>query len=290
MPATLPLTGSDLTKYNNVPTTPSGNPLGDIINVLNAGGGPAVLTGAPSALVFLNALGTNYLTDANFVFEGAGGRLFVGGSSAFQGSNAGLQVSSLTANRGAGRFNQYGANAGVPGVVGFKSRGLTLGSLAKVQAGDTLFRATAIGVADDNATIGLAATLGFNVPPGGVPAGQAWVATEYVMELQPVGGPANGRKMSFKVSSEGIVYLKESANSMAGVAVLGAGGSVVVPNTQVAATTRFMLTAQDGGAAPTGAQFVSARAAGVSFTIASTAGAADVGVQVYYQLFEACTP
>jgi hypothetical protein len=414
---TLPLTGSLLRAYNNLPAIPPKDPLGNIINQLFAGGGGGV-TGAPNALVYINPLGTGVVTDAlltvapvdpagrpqihdlrvassrgpiwrqgawqldgdpgngvgeGFVTYGAnalglgpnftdggygfvtpysfgryqiipgvnGGntflvcgfedgsvnapfgyngffvvdnndnilfnvdratfntiigspanpsRLFINQAGALHGSNAGVQESSLVANRASARFNQYGANTGVPGITGFKSRGATIGSLAKVVAGDTLWRATAIGVADDDATIGLAATLGIDVPVGGVPVGQTWVATDLVCELQPLGGPVNGRKQAFKVDSEGIVYVKESANCMAGIAVIGAGGNIVVNNTRVTATTRFQLTAQDGGAVPTGSPFVVARVVGTSFTIQSTAGAADAGVNVYYQLFEPTAP
>jgi len=396
MPTVLPLTGSLLKAYNNLPAIPPNDPLGDIINQLNAGSGG--VTGAPNALVYINSLGTGTVTDAALVVAppdvflrpqiwdtrlgGAGavwrqgawqadgdpasvvgdgivlyglstlgnlnpvegaynrqksnrmglaqilpgvnggnlyylaridpnglafqddsatpiitsfidrllGRMYLGAGVSQHGSNAGFQVNSIIANRGAARFNQYGANAGVPGVTGFKSRGATVGSLAKVVAGDTLWRATAIGVADDNATLGIAATLGINVPVGGVPAGQSWVATDYVLELQPLAGPVNGRKQAFKVDSEGIVYVKESANTMAGIATIGAGGNIVVANTRVTATTRFQLTAQDGGSVPTGSPFVVSRVVGTSFTIQSTAGAADSGVNVYYQLFEATTP
>jgi hypothetical protein len=47
-----------------------------------------------------------------------------------------------------------------------------------------------------------------------------------------------------------------------------------------------MLTIQDGGTAPTGNVYQSARVNATSFTITSNAGIADAGVQVYYQLFE----
>jgi len=218
------------------------------------------------------------------------GMLFLGSGSAAVGSNAGLQLSSLVANRAAVRTNQFGANAGVPGVVGFKSRGLTIGSLVKVAAGDTLWRATAIGVADDNATIGLAATIGINVPTGGVPAGQNYVATDYVLELQPLGGPVNGRKMALKIDSEGIFYVKESANTMAGVVTLDGAGVLTVANTRISGTSRITLTMQDGGSVPTGAVYVSGRSAGVSFAIGSTSGAGNAGVKVYFQIYEPATP
>jgi len=399
MPTVLPLTGSLLKQYNNLPGIPPKDPLGDIINQLNAGGGGgmsvggAVVGGTPGSILFVGAgpvlaqdnvaffwddlakrlgIGTatpsadlsfggaaarvagverqpvantagnslsvnaggatagatdkaggnlvlsagvstgaasaninlqtpilgaagvvdNALQTGLFLEGGAAGsdRVYINATTAQNGSNAGLQVNGIVANRGSLRTNQWGNNAGVPGVTGFKSRGATVGAMQKVVAGDTLWRATAIGVADDNATFGLAATLGIDVPVGGVPAGQAWVATDLVCELQPLGGPVNGRKQAFKVDSEGIVYVKESANCMAGVAVIGAGGNIVVNNNRVTANTRFQLTAQDGGTVPTGSPFVVARVVSTSFTIQSTAGAADAGVNVYYQLFEATTP
>ena len=77
---------------------------------------------------------------------------------------------------------------------------------------------------------------------------------------------------------------------IAGLVVLGPIGQVVVANTYVAATTKFSLTAQDGGPPPTGVIYQSARVVGTSFTIKSAAGAADTGVQVYYQLWEPTAP
>lgn len=214
-------------------------------------------------------------------------QLFVNqGGAALHASNAGIQQSSTTANRAGMRNNQYGNNAGVPGVTGFKSRGTNIGDLAKVVAGDILWGATAIGVADDNASIGIGSTIRIIVSANGVPAGQTWVATDYELTLQPLAGPINGRKQAFYVTSEGIIRVREGANHMAGVATLDGTGTAVVSNTQVSATTKFQLTIQDSGSVPTGSIYQSARSVGASFTIKSTAGAADSGVQVYYQLFE----
>jgi len=237
-------------------------------------------------------LGTTNATSVG-VGNAAGGpsafqAFFNQGGAALHGSNAGLQFSSTTANRGACRFNQYGSNAGVPGITGFKSRGTNVGDLASCSAGDVLFRATAIGVAADNASIGLAATVSISVPTGGV--GGNYLATDFEVSLTPLAGPINGRKQAFLVDSEGVLHGKESANCFAGVATLGAAGTVVVPNTRVTATTKFLFTAQDGGPAPTGVIYQSARTVGANFTIASSAGAGDAGVVVYYQLWEPTIP
>ncbi len=212
-------------------------------------------------------------------------QLFINQAGNFN-SNAGIQHSSLVANRASYRGNQFGANAGIPGITGFKSRGLTVGTLAAVIAGDVLFRATAIGVTGDNLNIPLAGTISINAAL----VATNYVATDFEVALVPLAGPINGRKEAFRVDSEGVLYVKEQANSMAGVAVLGAAGTVVIPNTRVKATTKFQVTAQDGGALLTGALQQSARTVGVDFTIRSTAGAGDAGVQVYYQLYEPTVP
>jgi len=60
----------------------------------------------------------------------------------------------------------------------------------------------------------------------------------------------------------------------------------VVPETLVSANSRFMLTVQDGGPVATGTIQVTARTVGVDFTVTSSAGAADVGAIVYWQLWE----
>jgi len=58
-----------------------------------------------------------------------------------------------------------------------------------------------------------------------------------------------------------------------------------VANTRVTANTRITLTVQDGVVPPTNGQYVSVRAVGASFTI-QMINPADIGVQVYYQLYE----
>jgi hypothetical protein len=74
----------------------------------------------------------------------------------------------------------------------------------------------------------------------------------------------------------------------AGVAMLGAGGTVVVPNVNVTPSSRFLLTVQDGRPGPlaTGTFQIAARTPGMDFTIASSAGPADALVRVYWQIWE----
>lgn len=78
--------------------------------------------------------------------------------------------------------------------------------------------------------------------------------------------------------------MTEAANSKQGVATL-VGGTVVVANTSITATSRIQLTAQDLGTitAPS-ALCVSARVVGTSFTILASQ-ATDTSI-VAYEIFE----
>lgn len=223
------------------------------------------------------------------VKQDATGLILVGQLVQDQGSNAGFQYSSLVTNRGAVRTSQYGANVGVPGVVGFKSRGATIGALGAVVAGDVLWRATAIGVTGNGLLIPLAGSIGFEVPAAGVFPGS--ISPDFVVAL--AAAITNSRRTTW--TFEGLsgdlnmalagsrLRLKEGANAMQGVATLGVGGTVVVPNTLITASSRIMLSIQDG-APPLGTIYLSARAVGASLTISST-NAADT-CTVAWQIWE----
>jgi hypothetical protein len=118
-------------------------------------------------------------------------------------SDAGIQYSTLTANRAQLRANQFGAHSAGPGATGFKSRGATIGALAGVIGGDLLYRITAIGVAPNNLDIPLAGTVSIQVPPGFVAAAQNYVPTEYEVALVPLAGPINSKRVVQLVTSEG---------------------------------------------------------------------------------------
>ncbi len=75
--------------------------------------------------------------------------------------------------------------------------------------------------------------------------------------------------------------LSEAANAMQGVATVPDGGSIVVDNTSVDATSRIMLTIQPG-VAPTGPVWISNITPGVSFTISCTSD-----VTVAWQIWHA---
>lgn len=186
-------------------------------SVLQAGATPP--SGLPNSVAYFDAGGA--LTgDALLTYIPASGFLLLGASAPLQ-SNAGVQVSSTVSNRAQFRSNQYGSNTATPGITGFKSRG-AVGVNAGVVASDPLFTITAIGVAPDNASIPLAGVLAFQVPSAFVPAAQNWVPAELIVQLVPLAGPINGRRLSFTVTSEG------ETQTLRGVR---AGGPSTVPAT-----------------------------------------------------------
>lgn len=217
------------------------------------------------------------------------GQVFIGATGSLHASNAGIQYSTTVANRAQLRCNQYGSNTGVPGITTFKSRNAAIGGLSPVQVGDVIYRASAIGVTD-NLSIPLGAFISINVPVNGVPAGQGYVATEYELQLVSLDGPANGRRVVYKMTSEGVTELLETTSAGShttvptGVVTLDVTGNVTVLNSKIPANARILLTVQPG-VAPTGSVYVSAITANTSFTITSNAGAADSGVNVYYQIY-----
>ena len=212
--------------------------------------------------------------------------VFIGQPGVFQGSNAGIQHSSLVATRPSIRSNQYGNNTGIPGATGFKSRSTTLGGLAPVQVGDSIYGITAIGVTD-NLSIPLSGLLLCEV--SAVPAGQGWIGTQWTFRNVSNNGPSNGQRNVFQIDSEGILRIRETAAwagtyPTSGVVVLAGAGAFMVSNGVIPANARISLTVQPGQA-PTGFIWCSSIIANTSFTITSTTGAADNGVSVYYQIY-----
>lgn len=182
----------------------------------------------------------------------------IGVTGTLNGSNAGVQYSSTTANRGAYRANQYGANTGVPGLTGFKSRGASIGVNAGCIAGDVLARLTAIGVCPDNASIPLAGYCSFVVPTAFVPAGQPYLPVDFEVETTPLTGPTNNHRRVLRATSEG------EAQTLAGVRAGGkdttaatiADGSLWssglgAPNGVVTGSVGDLYTQRDGGAGTT---------------------------------------
>lgn len=217
----------------------------------------------------------------------AGGQVFINSDVTLFASNAGIQYNTTSTDRAQISLNQFGANAGVPGIEAFKSRGATIGSLAKLIAGDVIYRSTSIGVTA-NLNIPISSQISINVST--VPAGQSYVSTDYELQLVSLSGPANGRRTVYKTTSEGVQQLLETTSAgshvtvPSGLITLGAAGTVTVANTRLAANARIILTVQPGPA-PAGKIYVSNITATTSFTVTSTAGAGDAGVKVYYQIY-----
>jgi hypothetical protein len=214
--------------------------------------------------------------------------VFIGGpTTALHGSGSGIQYSTDVASRAQIRLNQYGNATGVPGISTFKSRSAVIGGLAPVQVADVIYRATAVGVTD-NLSIPLSGLISVNV--ASVPAGQGYIGTDYELQLVSVDGPANGRRVVYKMTSEGVTQLLETTSAGShttvptGVVTLDVTGNITVLNSKIPANARILLTVQPG-VAPTGIVYVSAITANTSFVVTSNAGAADSGVRVYYQIY-----
>jgi hypothetical protein len=71
-----------------------------------------------------------------------------------------------------------------------------------------------------------------------------------------------------------------------GTVLLGGAGAVIVPDPAVNPDSRFVAFAQNMGNPLTGALQNTGRTLGLDFTLASSAGAADAGVSVYWQRWE----
>lgn len=217
--------------------------------------------------------------------------LLINQSTTFPGSNAGIQYTTDFAGARAGaRFNAFGNHAGLANITGFKSRS-AIGTLGACVAGDVLLRLTAIGVTGNGIDIPLAGLLSFYVPATGVfPQ-----SLSPNLELRLASSAINSHRAVWEVVgltgdlqmklAGSLIQIKEGANAMQGVAPLGPGGTVVVPNTLITATTRIMVCYQDGGPPPVGFVYPSARTVGVDFTISSSSPV-DAGKIVAWQLWE----
>jgi len=284
------------------PGPPASYPVSDAIFAVKAVADPTKLLNtdvsgqAPGTATTIFCTGTLArsfrLPDFNgtaLVAQDVSGLVLIGQNVQDQGSNSGIQYSTLFTSRAMLRTSQYGANAGIPGLSSFKSRGATIGSLAACVPGDVLWRMTAAGVTGDGTKIPLAALLSVNLPASGIFAQSLSPDFEFQLAKDTI----NSRRVVWNMVgltgdwnmalAGSRVRLKEGANAMQGAAALGAGGTVTVANTLVTANTRILFSIQEG-AAPLGTLYVSARVPGASFTISST-NAADV-CNVAWQLWE----
>jgi hypothetical protein len=162
-----------------------------------------LISGTPNTVPYFDAGGVLTETPTFLTALGATGFFLVGATASDNGSSARVQNTNVIANAPQFRSNQYGNNAGVPGLSTFKSRNAVIGGLTGLLASDPIMRITSVGVAPDNASIPLASFITVQVPANFVPAGQNWLPSEYELQLVPLAGPINSRRVVFKVSSEG---------------------------------------------------------------------------------------
>ncbi|HYX20194.1 MAG TPA: hypothetical protein VFA98_05060 [Thermoanaerobaculia bacterium] len=161
------------------------------------------VTGTPNTGAYFNAAGVLTGTPTFITAIDATGFFLIGATATDNGSAARVQNSSIIANAAQFRSNQYGNNNAAPGLSTFKSRGAAIGTLVGLQAGDPISRWTTVGVAPDNASIPLSSFVTVQVPANFVPAGQNWLPSELEVQLVPLAGPINSRRVVFKISSEG---------------------------------------------------------------------------------------
>jgi hypothetical protein len=96
------------------------------------------------------------------VQNGTSGQVFIGTNTTLNGSNAGIQYSSLVNNRAQLRVNAYGNHAGVAGMTCTKSRGTSIGTDSSVAVGDSMCRITVAGAAGTPGSKPNTAMLSFN--------------------------------------------------------------------------------------------------------------------------------
>lgn len=197
------------------------------------------------------ASGTN---NSAFGFS-SGGQQTGGANNCYFGSNSGRTAVTANANI-TGSNNTYIGNNTGPASTTQINYATTLGAEALALTSNTIVLGRA---AFDFTVIGATGNSG---------GGGKLQVTGHINVL----GAGNGLRVA------------EGANAKQGVATLVAG-TVVVANTSVTANSRIHLTVQAPNGGTVGAPFVSSRINGTSFTINSTAGAADVSL-VAYSIFE----
>lgn len=202
------------------------------------------------------------------------------------------------------RCNQFGDSAAAPGLGCFKSRSAITNvgaNMGPVKLNDHILDITASGVTSGLASLGEPISGWISIQVSSVPVGApgfGWIGTDYQLELVSKNGGQNAKRPVFRVSSEGIVQLRESISPkpapavndqpLAGLATLPGllVNTVTVANTTLPADARILLTVQPG-TAPAGQIYVSLITPNTSFDITST-NPADT-CTVYYQIWQPIT-
>lgn len=176
---------------------------------------PTITIGTPpnTTTIDTQSVGSNTfhlpnISGTALVQQDTTGFVFIGQAIQLYGSNAGIQHSSLVANRAQYRANQFGVNGAGGGITGFKSRDTVIRDSRGIPGvgcigGDILLGLTAIGITPDTNGIPLAGTMRFQVPSSFVAAAQNYLPAELSLALAEMTGPTNSIRQVFKVSSEG---------------------------------------------------------------------------------------
>lgn len=262
-----------------------------LLNVQAAGQATGTTTTIRTSATVSRPFGLPDISGTAVVQEDVTAFVFMGQLAPLHGSNARVQLASAVPASGAQyRAGQYGANTGVPGISSFKSRGAAIGSLAPVAVGDVIFSATAVGVTD-NLSIPLGGLISIQIPPAGVPVGAGWVATEYELQVVPLAGPANGRRISFKVTSEGQTQSLRGVRAGSETAVIPAATAAATiatgalwssglgdPNGVLVGSPGDMYSRKDGGIGTT----FYVKETGVASNTGWTLSAATAGLSSLY--------
>jgi len=180
------------------------------------------------------------------------GQLIIGSNNTLHNSTAGVQLASIISNGANFRANQYGST-GIPGFIGFKSRGDDISSTLSVISGDILFRDTAVGVAGDNNTISMAGYSQFIVPENGVT--DTSIASNWELYLTDTTGTRSSKLVVTnngnwsQTSSGQRIMIMEGINGMQGVNTLIAG-TIIVNNNLITQNSRISLTPQNSAGTP----------------------------------------
>lgn len=189
-----------------------------LFELLLAGQGVGTTTTIVTTAVVSRPFRLPNISGTGVVQQDVTGEVLLGSDVALHGSVANLQLSTAALDAAKVRTNQYGANTSAPAAVGFKSRGVVVGALAGLQAGDPLYEIVGSGVAPDGLSLPNAASETLQVPANFIPAAQAYLASEIVVRTTPLAGPV--AQIAAKVTSEG------ETQTLRGVR---AGGSATLP-------------------------------------------------------------
>ena len=235
--------------------------------------------------------------------NGGKGTWYLNQTGPLGGSTSPVQMSYASKSLGF-RLAQYGAAARTANFGFFRSRGTNIGDLAACIDGDSLMNFTCSGVTGNGLNVPLAGIFDCVIPVGGVFA--TTITPDFRWQLAGGGGINSRRVVWFMQGSTGDLIMSPKAaastqeeririrdaqasagasvNAMQGLATLGVGGTVTVPNTLITANTRIAYFFQ-AGQVPLGQLHPANVVVGASFDLISN-NVLDAGCTVFWQLWE----